>query len=175
MFDGKDLIICIENDAKEEFTFFIPESGGWPLDFGRYFMGYYIGQNLRIYYDGVYTSEEVYSAKVKAITDNTEWGNNSIKNKQNEMLNIYNSYDNIKICCKEKAMHSIIEHLELNDLNRKTLDNGFIFYEGDDLQLYCNQIEIVDMHIYFIVSVVSSKGNATYMVEQETGIIEKLA
>ena len=172
LFLGTDCLVNITSSDGKSYSFFIPEAGGWPLKFGRYFYGYYEGQNLRIYYDGTYSDTDINSAVVKAVTDDTQWSIQCVYDLQEELMSVYNSSGEVKICCSEMAIKSVIEHLDLTGFEKKTLNNGFVYYNNENIDVYCRDIDIIDNSIIYMVRVSNKDDNPIYLVNQQTGEIK---
>lgn len=175
LFLGTDCLIDIESSDGKTYSFFVPEAGGWPLKFGRYFYGYYEGQKLRIYYDGTYSDTDMNSAVVKAVTDDTEWSIQCVYDFQEELMNIYNSSGEVIVCCSEMAIKSVIEHLDLTGFEKKTLNNGFIYYNNENIDVYCCDVNVIDNSIFYTVRISNKDDNPMYLVNQKTGEIKFMA
>lgn len=172
LFSGADLLINIKSADGKTYSFIVPEAGGWPLGFRRHFYGYYEGQNLRIYYDGTYNDNDINSAVVKAVTDDTEWSIQCVYDFQEELMNIYNSSGEVIVCCSEMAIKSIIEYLDLTGFEKKTLSNGFIYYNYGTIDVYCCDVNVIDNSIFYTVRISNKDDNPMYLVNQKTGEIK---
>ena len=174
LFLGTDCLVTIKSPDEKNYSFIIPEAGGWPLGFQRYFYGYYEGQTLRIYYDGTYSDTDINSAIVKAVTDGTEWSIQCVSTFQEDLISIYNSSGEVKICCSEMAIKSIIEYLGLTGFEKNSLNNVLYYINGDST-IYCSDIDIIDNTIFYIVNIVNKDNTSIYLVDQKSGEISFVA